>query len=113
MADIGDIIGQGLADTESQRSEYGDPSTDFDIPDFQSVTIYHEIVNFKIDQIDIGSNNPTIFVLNTPTNSNVGSMNLGGYDNSFFIFDETFDTITYLETGSTTAQWSTVGSLVY
>jgi hypothetical protein len=113
MGSLGGIIGQGLADTQSQRSEYGESGESLDYEDNQSVTVYHEWCNIKVDVENIGSPFPTVFILGNSLASNIGSMPLGGYTNLSNTYSETFNSITYLDAGSTTATWNTSGSLTY
>lgn len=111
MAD--DYIGQNLADTEGQRTEYGLESGELDVTENESVTVYHEIANFKVDIENIGSPTPTIFVLGHELASNVGSMPLGGYHSATYIYSDDLTTTDYLEAGSTTATWDGTGSITY
>jgi len=107
------VIGQLAATTESQRSEYGRTGIELDIEQYKSTTVEHEIANFKLDAIFIGSPNPTIFVFSNPACSNVDTTPLGGYDSYTFIYDENFTTTDYLDSSATSATWSTTGSLIY
>lgn|SRR3990167_2423223 len=110
---MADIFGFGLANTESQRSEYGESGDSLDSLDRQSVTVYTEMANIKINAEYVGSPTITIFIINHLLSSNVGSTNLGGYHSNSFNYQETFVDTTYKDTSTTTAQWTTTGSLTY
>jgi len=113
MSSIGGVIGKGLADSEMQRSEYGESGENLDYEESQPITVYHEWCNIKVDQELIGSPTPTIFILGHPLCSNIGSRNLGGYTNIYLDYHEEFISLTYFDSGSTTATWNTSGSLTY
>lgn len=107
-----DLFGQTMSNVQTQRSEYARQGAQTDLETNRSVTIIHEVCNFKLDTEFIGSPNPTIFIIGHPLASNVGSMLLGGYT-SISYYNENFTTTTFLDSANTTAQWSTTGSLIY